>query len=608
MNVFEILEIEPTEDKKKIKKAYASLARKYHPEEQPEKWKEIHDAYTMAMRIADGEENVSFFLEKDTAWEVSQDRQNVTIPRAPEQEVNQIVAKHLEKIEKRKQQEEQRREEDREKREKKSPERKQAEEQRPPESRRQEENPVVAKHLEKIEKRKQQAQEEQQVRERQQQAQERQRQEEQRREEDRKKREKKSPERKQTESEPENEQEMEDVFDNLSQYAETARQRQREEGQKQLEAAKREVALLCQKKKAKRKDWQNFFGKEEYQWAVCQGEFLYYWAECLETCRIDKKLYLFLKQQIGMIEQYQKNMQIIWEKKGLLDPCETIRMKLGSAYERGILWQKRSIPKIAAAVIVVATLLLLPYGTIRQVWVQKSEEEEITVSVEPSLPQPQVQQQSVWEKSFTVLGMMEAETQEKLLQTATPVAEGVYVLGDMYEMGENLLEVTGAEKSGKIPDEPDTENQSMENQTTQNQNAGNPTETEEGQTSQQSEYWLEKVSPTDGLPDGYAFLISATEQKEVAIWCEPEVLIGTGQVSVYYFDGNNCSKFLESNAWSSGGITGERYWHEFAGGILFYGETSTTETDEEYPIVIVGEENPKETGSTAQQSFSPHIY
>lgn len=580
MNVFEILEIEPTEDKKKIKKAYASLARKYHPEEQPEKWKEIHDAYIMAMRIADGEENVSFFLEKDTSWEVSQDRQNVTIPRAPEQEVNQIVAKHLEKIEKRKQQEQ--------------------EEQRPPESRRQEENQIVAKHLEKIEKRKQQAQEEQQVRERQQEAQERQRQEEQRREEDRKKREKKSSERKQTESEPENEQEMEDVFDNLSQYAETARQRQREEEQKQLEAVKREVALLCQKK-AKRKDWQNFFGKEEYQWAVCQGEFLYYWAECLETCRIDKKLYLFLKQQIGMIEQYQKNMQIIWEKKGLLGPCETVRMKLGSAYEREILRQKRSIPKIAAAVIVVATLLLLPYGTIRQVWVQKSEEEEITVSVEPSLPQPQVQQQSVWEKSFTVLGMMEAETQEKLLQTATPVAEGVYVLGDMYEMGEKLLEVTGAEKSGKIPDEPDTENQSMENQTTKNQNAGNPTETEEGQTSQQGEYWLEKVSPTDGMPDGYAFLISATEQKEVAIWCEPEVLTGTGQVSVYYFDGSNCSKFLESNAWSSGGITGERYWHEFAGGILFYGETSTTETDEEYPIVIVGEENPKETGSTAQQ-------
>ena len=102
MNVFEILEIEPTEDKKKIKKAYASLARKYHPEEQPEKWKEIHDAYTMAMRIADGEENVSFFLEKDTSWEVSQDWQNVTIPRAPEQEVDQIVAKHLAKIEKRK--------------------------------------------------------------------------------------------------------------------------------------------------------------------------------------------------------------------------------------------------------------------------------------------------------------------------------------------------------------------------------------------------------------------------------------------------------------------------------------------------------------------------
>ena len=65
-----------------------------------------------------------------------------------------------------------------------------------------------------------------------------------------------------------------------------------------------------------------------------------------------------------------------------------------------------------------------------------------------------------------------------MIETIT--GRGRLCAGGMYEMGENLLEVTVAEKSGKIPDEPDTENQSMENQTAQNQSAGNQTETEEG--------------------------------------------------------------------------------------------------------------------------------
>lgn len=52
-NVFRILEIEPTDDKKAIKKAYAKLVKRYHPEEFPEKWQEIHDAYEIALKIAE---------------------------------------------------------------------------------------------------------------------------------------------------------------------------------------------------------------------------------------------------------------------------------------------------------------------------------------------------------------------------------------------------------------------------------------------------------------------------------------------------------------------------------------------------------------------------
>lgn len=49
---FEILKISATCDKKIIKKAYAELVKQYHPEEQPDEWKMIHDAYETAIRYA----------------------------------------------------------------------------------------------------------------------------------------------------------------------------------------------------------------------------------------------------------------------------------------------------------------------------------------------------------------------------------------------------------------------------------------------------------------------------------------------------------------------------------------------------------------------------
>lgn len=65
-SVFQILDIEPTDDKKVIKKAYANLVKKYHPEEQPEKWKEIHDAYETALKMADrGQRAIPIFSVSD---------------------------------------------------------------------------------------------------------------------------------------------------------------------------------------------------------------------------------------------------------------------------------------------------------------------------------------------------------------------------------------------------------------------------------------------------------------------------------------------------------------------------------------------------------------
>ncbi len=49
---FDKLGISPTRDKKEIKKAYGHMAVKYHPEEYPEQWKEIHTAYKEALAYA----------------------------------------------------------------------------------------------------------------------------------------------------------------------------------------------------------------------------------------------------------------------------------------------------------------------------------------------------------------------------------------------------------------------------------------------------------------------------------------------------------------------------------------------------------------------------
>ena len=48
---FKILEIEPTDDKKKIKIAYSKMLKKYHPEDFPEIFMKINEAYRVALEF-----------------------------------------------------------------------------------------------------------------------------------------------------------------------------------------------------------------------------------------------------------------------------------------------------------------------------------------------------------------------------------------------------------------------------------------------------------------------------------------------------------------------------------------------------------------------------
>ena len=64
MNAWEVLEIEPTSDKKEIKKAYARLLKQYHPEENPEEFKQIQAAFQQCLHQDQEIESVSFEQNK----------------------------------------------------------------------------------------------------------------------------------------------------------------------------------------------------------------------------------------------------------------------------------------------------------------------------------------------------------------------------------------------------------------------------------------------------------------------------------------------------------------------------------------------------------------
>lgn len=59
MNIWKILGIEPTTDKRAIKKAYAAKTKEIHPEEKPEEFKQLYAAYQTALGFADHLKQVS---------------------------------------------------------------------------------------------------------------------------------------------------------------------------------------------------------------------------------------------------------------------------------------------------------------------------------------------------------------------------------------------------------------------------------------------------------------------------------------------------------------------------------------------------------------------
>lgn len=73
---FDTLGIEVTKDKKLIKKAYSTLVKEYHPEDHPDEWEKIHNAYQAAMEYAqmpEDEEPAEEILTEDEYGEMFAD-------------------------------------------------------------------------------------------------------------------------------------------------------------------------------------------------------------------------------------------------------------------------------------------------------------------------------------------------------------------------------------------------------------------------------------------------------------------------------------------------------------------------------------------------------
>ena len=460
MDIYQVLGISPTRDKKIIRKAYAGLIRKYHPEEHPEKWKEIHDAYTIAMQRADQEEVPAVSISK---------------PKNEEQRPQ--------------------REEQKPQHEEQTP---QQQEQNP-----QEKNAEVRR---------------------------------------------KSENRKGETKQPE-----EDLFGNLEKLTETAKKEQQEERQRQLKTAIEQLNTLCESKKLQFLQWQEFFGKEEYQWAVRQGEFLYELANRLRGHVMGRRLYRFLLDQIQTIENYNRSVNEIPKKQGAYDAYRMVRMELETGYRRAVrikinragvhAWFSRVIKSIICdmkALMPHFRLLLIEFGVVILIMIliciDTSYEVKQTVDRDPVEEYYEnIFPDQMTENILKMLDLMNTDQKTELLKMGEPIADGIYVLGNEEQVRLGISAIV------------------MENKTVAEDRERDVPSCE-----------VKVLSD----PNGYAFEVQAQEEEKLILYCDPEKLTGCRSADIYYDGKNGYVKY--GNRLQNEEQESERYVHETLGYPVFF--------------------------------------
>mgnify|MGYP004541263083 CR=1 FL=1 len=455
MNIYQVLGISPTKDKKVIRKAYAGLIRKYHPEEHPEKWKEIHDAYTIAMQRADQEEVPAVSISK---------------PKNEEQRPQ--------------------REEQKPQHEEQTP---QQQEQNP-----QEKNAEVRR---------------------------------------------KSENRKGETKQPE-----EDLFGNLEELTETAKKERQEERQSQLKAAIEQLHALCKPKKLQFLQWKEFFRKEEYQWAVRQGEFLYELANCLKGHVMGRRLYHFLLEQIQIIENDNRVSGEVPKRQGAYDAYRMVRMELETNYQRN----HPAVQKILLFV-----LLLAIAGTVLFSFKWKAGKADRQSEADQMVDREYVEEyyenilpDEMTENILKMLDLMNTDQKTELLKMGEPIADGIYVLGNEEQVRLGISAIV------------------MENKTVAE-------DRERDVPSCEVKVLLD--------PNGYAFEVQAQEEEKLILYCDPEKLTGCRSADIYYDGKNGYVKY--GNRLQNEEQESDRYVHEALGYPVFF-----VVPGEKICVMLVGDE------------------
>ena len=440
MDIYQVLGISPTRDKKIIRKAYAGLIRKYHPEEHPEKWKEIHDAYMVAMQRADQEEVPAVSISK---------------PKNEEQKPQ---------------------------REEQKPQR---EEQKPQHEEQKSQEKAAGVH-------------------------------------------RKSESRRVKPKWPEP-----DLFGNLEELTETAKKERQEERQSQLKAAIEQLHALCKPKKLQFLQWKEFFRKEEYQWAVRQGEFLYELANCLKGHVMGRRLYHFLLEQIQIIENDNRVSGEVPKRQGAYDAYRMVRMELETNYQRN----HPAVQKILLFV-----LLLAIAGTVLFSFKWKAGKADRQSEADQMVDREYVEEyyenilpDEMTENILKMLDLMNTDQKTELLKMGEPIADGTYVLGNEEQVRLGISAIV------------------MENKTVAEDRERDVPSCE-----------VKVLSD----PNGYAFEVQAQEEEKLILYCDPEKLTGCRSADIYYDGKNGYVKY--GNRLQNEEQESDRYVHEALGYPVFF--------------------------------------
>ena len=318
-NPYEILGIEKDADKKTIKHAYAKLVKQYHPEEQPEEWKRIHDAYELAIKIASGQ-------QQKTAVPV--------LTESQKQEQESVLTNMVKNVEQK----------ETPSAPAGTPEWKEApstplgtpeQEEAPNEPTGMSKqdlarpiympNPVLSTPIE-------------------------------------------TP--KVQETEPEN------LFGDVEELANMQRQEEEKTEEEKLKSLMYEVWQLTRENKFKIEEWRKFFEQEDLLPVISQKKFLRELGNDFNLKQIDEDLYKYLDEQLNVISEYIKVHSTDSAGSGNIASVEFARSKVKAAYRYRLAVKEESRTRIAKWVVFIAaaTIFVVVLSSLNQEEQRKAEE------------------------------------------------------------------------------------------------------------------------------------------------------------------------------------------------------------------------------------------